>query len=153
DRDLVLVPTEPADVVAALKPLRRIGYDRVTGYLGGGMHAWETTGRELDAVGVLTARQLQDALADVEPPVVLDVRKPEEFEAGHLPGAVHVFLGHLPDRLDAVPEGRPVVTFCGSGRRASIAASILKRNGYPWVANNLGSVQACRAVGCELVEG
>ncbi|MEW6488274.1 MAG: MBL fold metallo-hydrolase, partial [Thermodesulfobacteriota bacterium] len=64
DRDLVLVPTEPADVVAALKPLRRIGYDRVTGYLGGGMHAWETTGRELDAVGVVTARQLQDALAD-----------------------------------------------------------------------------------------
>ncbi|MHB8763686.1 MAG: MBL fold metallo-hydrolase [Deferrisomatales bacterium] len=152
DRDLLLVTTQPTDVTAALQPLRRIGYDRVAGYLGGGMHAWETSGRSLDAVGVVTARQLVDALEGPDAPVVLDVRKAEEFEAGHLPGAVHVFLGHLPERLDEVPKGRPVVTFCGSGRRASIAASILKRSGYPEVANNLGSVQACRAVGCELVE-
>ncbi|MDT8444859.1 MAG: hypothetical protein RQ722_11225 [Desulfuromonadales bacterium] len=51
-------------------------------------------------------------------------------------------------RLDEIPRDKPIITFCGSGRRAIIAASILKQNGFEDVQNCLGSMAACQAVGC-----
>lgn len=132
----------------------RIGYDRIEGYLRGGMHAWETSGRPFDSIPVVTASHLKDQLADREgAPTVLDVRKVDEFQAGHLEGAQHLFLGDLPDSVGEVPRdnGR-VITFCGSGRRASIAASILRRNGVDDLGNNLGSMEACKAIGCKIVQ-
>jgi hydroxyacylglutathione hydrolase len=83
--------------------------------------------------------------------MILDVRKIDEYEAGHLPGPIHVFLGYLPRQMDPLPARGWRVTFCGSGRRASIAASLLRNAGREQVANNLGSMAACKAVGCELV--
>lgn len=86
-----------------------------------------------------------------QPPMVLDVRKDGEYQAGHLRNSEHVFLGELPDQAGQfVSEDKPVVTFCGSGRRARIAASILRRKGVANVANSLGSMAACKAIGCEI---
>lgn len=82
---------------------------------------------------------------------VLDVRKQEEWDAGHVDGATHVFLGHLPECLDDVPRDASVVTFCGSGRRAMVAASILQNHGFDGVACNLGSMAAWKAVGAQTV--
>jgi hydroxyacylglutathione hydrolase len=83
---------------------------------------------------------------------LLDVRKKTEFEAAHVDGATHLFLGHLPEEMDTIPNDRPVTTFCGSGRRAIIAASYLKSRGIDQVEDNLGSLAACKSVGCSLVE-
>jgi len=100
----------------------------------------------------VTACQLKDKLGTDDAPMILDVRKIDEYQDGHLEDAFHVFLGELPDRVGELPQDRPVVTFCGSGRRASIAASILRRHGIAAVSNNLGSMAACKAVGCEIVK-
>jgi hydroxyacylglutathione hydrolase len=152
DKPILLVADDPRNVDAAVRYLVRIGYDRVEGYLHGGLHEWETTGRDLGTLGVTTAAQLNQQIAEGQrPPTVLDVRKKEEFEAGHIEGATHIFLGHLPDHLDEVSRDGHVVTFCGSGRRASVAASLLHRHGLRAVANNLGSMAACREVGCKIV--
>jgi hydroxyacylglutathione hydrolase len=64
-----------------------------------------------------------------------------------------VYVGELPDNLDKVPKDKDTVTFCGSGQRAVIAATILKNAGYENVANCLGSMAACSAVGCPVIEG
>ena len=59
---------------------------------------------------------------------MLDVRRRSEWDSGHIDGAQHIALHELADRLDEVPD-TPVYVHCGSGYRASIAASQLDRAG------------------------
>jgi hydroxyacylglutathione hydrolase len=59
--------------------------------------------------------------------MLLDVRKKSEFQEARLPGATHVYVGELPDNLHKVPRDKDTVTFCGSGQRAVIAVTILKK--------------------------
>src|SRR6185437_15187885 len=62
--------------------------------------------------------------------VVLDVRGAGEWKDGHLPGATHIYLGDLPARAAELPHDRPIVVHCQGGTRASIAASILRAQGF-----------------------
>jgi rhodanese-related sulfurtransferase/glyoxylase-like metal-dependent hydrolase (beta-lactamase superfamily II) len=100
----------------------KIGYDVPVGELSGGMSSWEgpTTRTPL-----LTASELGTGR-------VLDVRQDNEFHSGHVPDALHVELGDLPDRVADVPTG-PVVVMCGHGERAMTAASVLLRAGHTGV--------------------
>ncbi len=150
ERDIVLIPEDSGQVPAAVRSLIRMGYDNIPGYLKGGMHAWETSGRTYDRIRAVHARELTERLQGSEDFTLLDVRKLSEFEESRLEGAEHIFLGELPDRLDELDKNKPVVTFCGSGRRAIIAASILKQNGFKQVENSLGSIAACESIGCRL---
>ena len=68
---------------------------------------------------------------------VLDVRQTVEYTAGHVPGAVHLELGSLSARLDAVPTG-PITLMCGHGERAMTGASILAAAGRDDVSVLLG---------------
>ena len=74
----------------------------------------------------LQARQ-QQAHEDL---YVLDVRTPEEFVAGHVPGAVNIPVDQVAARLDEVPKDKDVVLYCKSGRRAGIASEVLANHGY-----------------------
>jgi hydroxyacylglutathione hydrolase len=74
--------------------------------------------------------QLAERLEGDQPPLVLDVRRPTEFEAGHVPGSLHIPFGDLPDRLDEVPRDRPIATICKAGARSGLAASVLQREGF-----------------------
>jgi hydroxyacylglutathione hydrolase len=138
------------EVERAVQYLVRLGYDRIHAYLDGGLHVWETSGKEYDTIPAVYAGDLKRRIEAGEAFTLLDIRTREEFEAGHVQGSVHIYLGELPDRLNEVPEARPIITFCGSGRRAIIAAAILKQNGFKDVQDCLGSMKACKAVGCPL---
>lgn len=150
DRPLALVVEAPEDVPQAVRYLHRMGYDRLEAYLHRGLHGWEISGQDFESTPQITARHLEERLASEERFTLLDVRKRSEFEAGHLEGATNIYLGELPGRIEDVPPERPVVTFCGSGRRGMIAASVLQRAGVEGVQNCLGSMQACKALGCEI---
>jgi len=63
-------------------------------------------------------------------PYVLDVRSPEEYVTGHVPGAVNIPHEQIAARLAEVPKDKDVVLYCRSGRRAGIAAEVLAANGY-----------------------
>ncbi|MDP8236770.1 MAG: MBL fold metallo-hydrolase [Candidatus Erginobacter occultus] len=153
DRELILIPETREQVPTAVRHLSRIGYDRVSGYLKDGLHSWEVSGRSYDQIGAVHAGDLNDRLKSGDEFTLLDVRKITEFEDSHLEGATHIFLGELPDRVDEIVRDKPVVTFCGSGERAIIAASILKRNGFEMVEDSLGSMEACENTGCTLIKG
>lgn len=62
--------------------------------------------------------------------VLIDVRTPEEFAAGHIPGAVNISVDQLAQRLNEIPKDKPVVLYCRSGNRSNQAAQILERAGY-----------------------
>jgi hydroxyacylglutathione hydrolase len=150
ERDIVLVPEARDQVPEAVLHLVRMGFDRLAGYLGGGLHAWEVSGRMYDRIPAIHAGPMVQRLRSDEPLTLLDVRKPSEWREGHLEGSVHVFLGDLPDRLDELERDQPVITFCGSGRRAIIAASILMGHGFEQVETGLGSMEACQNIGCQI---
>lgn len=151
DRPIGLVVEDTSQVETAVRHLVRMGYDDVPCFLRDGMHGWETSGRDFDRVDRITAAELWERIDEGEEFTLLDVRKKTEFESRRLKDATFVFLGHLPDKLDAIPRDKPVTTFCGSGRRAIIAASHLKMNGFEDVGDTLGSLAACRKIGCPLV--
>ena len=129
--------------MTAARYLHRIGFDDIGGYLCPGMVTWRNTGKPMETLGSLSVDGFREAIAG-EGVTVLDVR--EEWDGGHVEGAMHVYVGHLRERLLEVPRDRPVVAVCTSGRRSSIAASILKAEGYD-VSNVQGGRNAWRSKG------
>jgi hydroxyacylglutathione hydrolase len=73
-----------------------------------------------------------------------------EFEAGHLPGALAIGAGDLPDRIDQLPRDRPIATICASGYRSSVAASLLRAAGFQRVSWVPGGVATWGARGFPL---
>ena len=121
-----------ADQVAlARRELVRIGIDRLAGQATGDPSGWTTDGR-LVAHPTSTFADLA-LVRHHRPVVVLDVRRVDEYRAGHLDGAVNIPLHELPDRVDDVPAGE-VWVHCAGGYRASIAASLLHTRGRDVVA-------------------
>jgi hydroxyacylglutathione hydrolase len=78
---------------------------------------------------------------------LLDVRSPDEWKTGHMPSAHHVFLPQLREKAAELNHEKPTAVYCDSGYRASIAASILKQEGFADVRSVPGSWQAWKKAG------
>jgi rhodanese-related sulfurtransferase len=95
--------------------------------------------------------EADDAFAAVEAgAMLLDVREPEEWLEGHAPGAVHVPMRDVQDRLAELPKDRLVVAICRSGSRSRAVAALLAAEGYDAV-NAIGGMQAWQAYGFDVV--
>ena len=122
----------------AVRDLAMIGLDRLGGYAGAEvLEQWQARGH---AVGRVTqigaasaARMLEAGSADI-----IDVRSRAEWDAGHIPGARHIALGELPDRLHDLSTNRAVIVHCQGGARSAIAASLLRTREFPQVINMTG---------------
>jgi rhodanese-related sulfurtransferase len=73
---------------------------------------------------------------------VLDVRTPQEFAEGHVPGAVNVPYDQVASRLAEVPKDKDIVLYCRSGRRAGLAADVLAASGYTRLSHLEGDMPA-----------
>lgn len=138
EQKLLLVVDDTTDVAFVTDQLFRIGYDNLLGYLHEGMTSWQKAGLPLQHIREWTVHELneqkeQDGLE------ILDVRSDGEYESGYIPGAKHIFVPHLEENLEELDSSRPVATYCGSGYRASIAASLLQKHGFDKVINIPGS--------------
>jgi hydroxyacylglutathione hydrolase len=155
DRPLVLLLDAPDDWDDAIRQALRVGYEEVVGHLRGGFAAWIESGGDVAAGGGLTVDELatQVTRGGADAPLVIDVRQATEYAEGHVPGAWHLAAGSLPDRLDDLPRNRPIATICGSGYRASVAASLLRQAGFTDVAWVETGVPAWRAQGHAVVTG
>ena len=80
--------------------------------------------------------------ADDNDAVVLDVREPEEWEQGTLPGATRISITEIMDRIDEIPTDRAILCVCRSGGRSQQVATYLAFNGYVDVANLVGGMHA-----------
>jgi glyoxylase-like metal-dependent hydrolase (beta-lactamase superfamily II)/rhodanese-related sulfurtransferase len=133
DSPLVLVLPEPSGEAwaEAVTQLVRIGYEHVEGVLDGGLDAWQAGGRPVRSYPTAGVDDLCRAYMEGRSPRVLDVRQQAEWDAGHIPGSLHVHLGDLPGRVGEIPRDREVWVACASGYRAAMAASLLDRAGVP----------------------
>ena len=150
DTPLVLVATGREQFDAAWAQLQRIDYLNVAGWLEGGIEEWATHALPFDTIPQIFVEEINRRYDEGEEFLLLDVRKDGEYAKTSLQGAQHIFVGELQDRLDEVGDARPIITFCGTGYRASNAASILKRNGFTQVENFLGSLKACTKTECPI---
>lgn len=126
-QDTIAIVAESGCEKEARTRLARIGFDRVRGYLDGGMRA---AARDVvETVSRITARELQEDLDGPQPPIVLDVRSVHEWRMGHIPHSINIPLPRLNERMAEIPHRRTVVS-CRSGYRSSIAWSVLKQRGY-----------------------
>ena len=107
----------------------------ISGYVAGNILSGKMT--------PLYWREMQQA--DKNQVTLVDVRTPDEYALGTIPGAINIPLDNLRERLADIPENRPVYLFCGVGLRGYLASNILKSKGYPDVRNLIGGLKTYNA--------
>jgi hydroxyacylglutathione hydrolase len=141
-RPVVLV-TDPGRETEARLRLGRIGFDDVVG----AVPEIERVLLDRPDLGEVSTRLTAAELAArTDAPQVIDVRSPSELAEGSHPGARNIPLARLVAELPTLDAGRPVVVYCAGGYRSSVAASVLRANGFGDVADVLGGWQALRSL-------
>jgi len=139
DQKIILV-TDAGKEKETVVRLARVGFDKIAGFLKGGFEAWKNAGEEIDLVIDVEPDELMMDLPFDEKLVVLDVRKPTEFAAGHLDGAVNLPLNEMldPGTMANIDDLHNVYVHCAGGYRSIIASSLLKKQGIHNIRNVLG---------------
>jgi len=139
DQPLVLV-TEPGQEEESIIRLARVGIDQVRGFLDGGLAAWRQADEPVDMIIDIEPEELAMDIPHDPRLEILDVRKPSEYDAGHVQGATNVPLDTLADvgNIAMIEPDNNLYLHCAGGYRSVIAASLLKRQGYHNLRNVLG---------------
>jgi rhodanese-related sulfurtransferase len=148
DTPIVLIAAPGGERESAVR-LGRIGFDHVVGYLLDGL---ESLSSWPDLVG--RTERLGPAVASeraAEGATVVDVRAPGERARGYIAGSVGVPLSQLTRRMAELPRDRPLVVHCAGGYRSSVAASVLKRAGFPDVCEIAGGLTAWQSANLPVV--
>ena len=138
----IVLVTDPGHEHEAQTRLARIGFDQVVGSLADPVESFLTNSWLVDQASRLSVGQLASRLNTVPNLQLIDVRNPGETENGTMPGAQLVSLSQLLDNLDALDPNAPTVVHCAGGYRSSIAASLLRANGFSDVSDLLGGYLA-----------
>jgi len=155
DRDFYIVTEAESDeaVKLILGDLCKVGLTRVCGvFQADVLQEWKSRHGALEEVSQLDTSGL-NTLAGKNGLQVVDVRSPEEWSKGHLPGAIHIPLAQLPDRIGELDASAPIVLHCRGGGRSSIATSFLQSQGLSNVSNLEGGFDAWVAQGFEVESG
>ncbi|WP_288982058.1 MBL fold metallo-hydrolase [uncultured Flavobacterium sp.] len=107
--------------------LSRVGFDNTLGYLNGGLNAWKTAGFETDTIDSISPEEFA---SKYEKSIVVDARKPSEYNAEHVEKAINIPLDYVNEQLAEVPKEEPFFLHCAGGYRSVIMSSILKSRGY-----------------------
>lgn len=151
EQPILLVLSDPEDLSRVQRHLVRIGLDNMAGYVRHGMNGWIEAGLPFDRTHQMSVHELKARTGRSGNGLqLLDVRRDDEWENGHIPGARHVFAPYLTDHLAALDPHKPTATYCGTGYRASIAASVLQRLGFQEVYTVPGSMNAWKGAGYPL---
>lgn len=126
---IVIIANPGMEKEAAVR-LGRIGFDHVAGYLKDGLHSLESRPDLTVNTERLSAQVAADRLQSAQPPLAIDVRGPREREQKYIAGSLAIPLNHLVEKLGTLPRDRALLVYCAGGYRSSIAASLLKRDGF-----------------------
>ncbi len=147
DKDILLVAEDYKKALEANTWARRVGTDRIVGYLDGGMVAWAAEGLEASHNGLISAEDLHNKLMDQENFVLLDVRASLEFEETHIEGAVNIPVADLRSRHNELDPEKTTVVICSSGNRSSLGVSMLKQHHFKDVVNVAGGMTGYSTAG------
>ena len=150
---IVIVADPGAETQSALR-LGRIGFDRVEGFLEGGLAALERgpqhAASQIRKTDRLSPQVAAERMAGADAPLVVDVRTPREHGEKAIANSVNRPLNTLGCGLPDVGRDRPLIVHCAGGYRSSIAASLLQRDGFTNVSELAGGIAAWEAAGLPL---
>jgi hydroxyacylglutathione hydrolase len=146
NKEILLVVEERWQAEEAALQLRRVGLDRVAGFLDGGMLRWGTSGLPVCCVPVISAGEAH-ILISAGDAVLIDVRSKEEWEAAHADNSVHIPWHDLRTKYPELDPSLHYIVMCKGGQRASIAAGILKMHGFERISNLAGGYAAYHRAG------
>lgn len=125
---LILI-TAPGKEEESVMRLARVGYDNVIGFLKGGFDSWKKEEREFDIINRISPEDLEKVYSK-DNTILIDVRKPNEYNAEHVDGAINIPLDYINENLSEFPKDKDFVIHCAGGYRSMTAASILKARGW-----------------------
>ncbi len=131
--DIMLVADE-SQLDELARKLMRVGIDNVIGYIS----STDAYDGNLEKVNFVSMEEMISMQKDGTQ--IIDLRGASEYKEGHFEGAKNVFFGTIEKNLDKIPKDEKVVVFCQSGHRASIAYSVLVKNGYSNILNFSGGM-------------
>jgi rhodanese-related sulfurtransferase len=146
------VIAEPGREAEAAVRLGRIGFDRVAGFLDGGMGSLASRPELVARTARTSVQALSERLGGSNAPLVVDVRTPAEWNAGHIEHSVNLPLNKLATLLGELPRERELAVVCRSGYRSSIATSMLANAGFQRLLDVVGGMDAWTRSGLALAQ-
>jgi glyoxylase-like metal-dependent hydrolase (beta-lactamase superfamily II)/rhodanese-related sulfurtransferase len=140
---LLLVTDEKREEEVVTR-LARVGFDNTIGFLKGGFKSWVQANKDINTIESIDANEFSDRFKNTKP-LVIDVRKPGEYQAEHIENAINVPLDYLNMHLAEIPKEGEVYLHCAGGYRSMIAASILKARGWDNIIDVSGGFKAISA--------
>ena len=126
NQKIVLITPE-GKVEETITRLSRVGFDHVLGYLNGAISAWKQAGLETENIASITPDEFYQQLS--KDSIIVDARKPSEFEAEHIENAINIPLDTINEDYYKIPKQSNFYIHCAGGYRSVIMASILKSRG------------------------
>ena len=142
----ILIVADEGREEEVITRLARVGYDHTIGFLKGGFESWKAAGKQVDHIVSITAEELAKNLSK-DKVTVLDVRKPSEYKAEHMEGAINTPLDNINEQLSSLDKGQPYYVHCAGGYRSMIFASILKARGFDQLVDVKGGFKAIKESG------
>jgi len=128
--------------------LARVGYDKVDGYLKGGVNAWKAAGNPTQTIESVSADEFVKHIGKGSK--LIDVRNEGEVSNGTIKEAINIPLATLPKKLAELDKNTHYYVYCQGGYRSMIANSILQKNGFNNITNVIGGMGAISKTGIEL---
>jgi glyoxylase-like metal-dependent hydrolase (beta-lactamase superfamily II)/rhodanese-related sulfurtransferase len=147
DKDLLLVADDYSKALESNTWARRVGVDRILGYLDGGMAAWVVAGQKTRAIRQISAEALHDRVNGTINFVLVDVRDPAEYQENHIKGAINIPTAALRTRSNELDKEQETILICSSGNRSSLGTSILAQKGFTNLCNVAGGMTGYSAAG------
>ena len=141
DVDIYLVATSLPEVLETTIWLRRVGLDRVKGYLDGGMFAWSLAGLPAAHLPQMSVLEADLEIESCRESMILDVRSSDEYDNSHIDGAVNIPAPDLRTRFSELDQDSEILLVCSTGYRSTLAGSILLSNQFKKLHNVAGGMK------------
>ncbi len=147
NENFLLVCDEGKEKEAVMR-LGRVGYDKVAGYLKGGMKAWKEAGNKTQNIESISADEFVKRMNDGSK--LIDVRNEGELAKGSIKDAINIPLAELPKTVSSLDKNAHYYVYCQGGYRSMVANSILQKNGVAKITNVAGGMGAIAKTGVKL---
>ncbi len=134
------------DIKYAYSILYMMGFDKILGFAEDAIESWRKAALPYESFLYISAERTYEMIKESKA-LIIDVRTENEYEEERIPFAVHIPLVKLKTKINEIPQNKLIIFQCGHGCRGSLAASILKREGFSNVANMAGGLLAWKAKG------
>lgn len=128
----LIIVSDLYPIQGVIEVLLRTGFQNIRGVLSP-FQAWLNKSFRTDCLDLISIHNLNNQ-------VIIDVRTDDEWKEGHIAAAIHIQIEEFENCINHIPKDKEIAVICASGNRASIFASLLKKEGFEKVGNVVGGM-------------